>query len=189
MRYEIEEKQLTSIINTWQETNYPDIPNLKGYLDALERCYRGKYSVNLATMIINKELYDIDTEITSVYDEEGELKYNAKEVLNNSTYSLEVILQQIIDKNPEINLSELKTHFDYTINSVIAEATIKRGIRLRKQYDKTFNIGDTIVHTSDDTRKLLCDFTITACSYDRYYDAYGSYIQYKDISRYKLKGE
>jgi hypothetical protein len=47
---------LEHTIKTWSETNYPDAPNEKGYMDSLNRLYPGRFDKVLAEYIINKTL-------------------------------------------------------------------------------------------------------------------------------------
>lgn len=49
--------QLSEIITTWKDTNYPDTPNTLGYLSALKRLYEGRYDVEAAEYLIEKIVY------------------------------------------------------------------------------------------------------------------------------------
>jgi uncharacterized protein YqeY len=52
---QLTEEELRKILENWKETNYPDVPNMGGYMAALKRCYDGQYDGKMASAIL-KEL-------------------------------------------------------------------------------------------------------------------------------------
>jgi len=50
------EDELRSIVTAWKETNYPDTPNIGGYMSALKRCYDGQYDGKVASKVVREAL-------------------------------------------------------------------------------------------------------------------------------------
>ncbi len=50
------EEQLRNILVNWKETNYPDTPNMGGYMSALKRLYDGQYDGKMASAILKEIL-------------------------------------------------------------------------------------------------------------------------------------
>jgi uncharacterized protein YqeY len=53
---QLTEAELRTILLSWKETNYPDTPNMGGFMAALKRCYDGQYDGKMASTILKEIL-------------------------------------------------------------------------------------------------------------------------------------
>ena len=48
--------ELYKVLSDWNKANYPDVPNIGGYMSALKRVHNGKYDGKMASTILKEIL-------------------------------------------------------------------------------------------------------------------------------------